>query len=488
MPRKRVGIVGLLHESNTFVEEPTTVSNFESDVLLKGRAIVDRFRDAPHEVGGFLEQLDEDGIEAVPVFVARALPSGVIERAAFEKLVDGMLAELLAAGPLDGILAAPHGATVAEGSPDADGTWLSRLRTVAGDGIPIVATLDPHANLTPAMVEATDAIVAYATNPHLDQRETGRKAASLLARTLRGEIAPAQAAAFPPIAIPIVCQDTGKGALRSFYRDSEAASDAAGMLSHSIVLGFPYADVAEMGSSILAVADGSRAEAQSFADRVAGDLWTRRESFRPDYLSIEEAVALASSADSSPVVMLDMGDNVGGGSRADETGIAREWLRAGEGELFVCLWDSEVARRAGESGAGSRYAGPIGNPCAPLEGEFEILSLHDGRFRETEARHGGFSEFDQGRTAILREVGGKVRVMVTGKRMVPFSLAQLTSFGVDPLAFRAVVAKGVIAPMAAYAEVARGGFLHVDTPGTTRADMTKLEYRNRRRPLFPFED
>src|SRR5690606_33499460 len=126
-------------------------------------------------------------------------------------------------------------------------------------------------------------------------------------------------------------------------------------------------------------------------------------------------------------------------------------------------------------------------PVDPVSGRFLVVSLREGRFHESHARHGGVSVFDQGPTAVLAEEGGGLVPRVTTRRMAPFSLAQLTSCGVDPGDFDCLVAKGVIATMAAYAPIARGRFRHVDSPGVTRADLTQLAYQNRRVPLFPFE-
>ncbi len=485
---KRVGIVGLLQESNTFIGEWTTRRHFEEDLLLRGEAIRERMAGTPHEVGGFFEELDRFGVEAVPVFLARALPYGTIRRADFEGLVDELLEAVAEAGRLDGLLVAPHGATVAEGHPDADGYWLGRLREQVGPGVPIVATLDPHANLSPAMVAATDAIFAYRTNPHLDQRETGLRAARLLLATLEGMVASAQAAAFPPMAINIRSQNTSESPMREFYEEAAALADRPGVLSHSILLGFPYADVTEMGSSVLVVTDGDGALARDMAEAIAARMWERRTDFEPVQIEAAEAVALAGEREERPVVLLDMGDNVGGGSPANGTAIVREWLRGGAcGKAFVCLHDPAAVEAAVAAGMGDVFEGAVGDAAEPVKGVFRVRSLHDGIFRETQARHGGFSVFDQGPTAVLELEGTGLVVMATTRRMAPFSLAQLTSCGVDPADFDLIVAKGVIAPMAAYEPVAKGGFLHVDTPGVTRADMTKLEYRERRRPMFPFE-
>jgi len=178
---KRVGVIGLLHESNTFIESKTTLQHFEDDMLAVGDQVRVRFEDAAHEIGGFFEGLCAAGIDAVPIFAARAIPFGPVASDAYRVLLERMLSALDNAGQLDGVLAAPHGATVSERVADVDGDWLSLVRERVGAGTPIIATIDPHANVSAKMIDATDALIAYRTNPHLDQRERGLEAAGLMA-------------------------------------------------------------------------------------------------------------------------------------------------------------------------------------------------------------------------------------------------------------------------------------------------------------------
>ncbi len=486
----RVGIIALLQESNTFVSKQTRLADFEADVLLTGDAVLDYFRDKEHEVGGFIAGLEAAGIEAVPVIAARALPFGTIQDGTFRELTRRLLEELRKALPLDGLLVAPHGATVAENHPDADGYWLTQARVAVGLDVPIIGTMDPHANLSPAMVAATDALLAYETNPHLDQRARGEAAAKLLARTLRGEVRPRQAAAFPPLAINIQSQNTAAEPLLSLYRKASEVKTRPGVLDASLVLGFPYADVREMGSSVLVVTDGDEGLARKAANELAARMWERRAAFEPEFLSVESAITRALAAE-PPVCLLDMGDNVGGGSPGDSTFLARALHEGGHGPAFVCLQDADAVRQAHTTGTGGRLTLQVGGKTDSLHGEplelvATVISLHEGKFHEPQARHGGFGEFDQGATAIVETATGALTLMLTSRRMAPFSLAQLTAFDLEPGAFRFLVAKGVIAPLAAYREVCRT-FLHVNTPGVTCADMKQLKYRHRRRPMYPFE-
>jgi microcystin degradation protein MlrC len=279
MNSKRVGIIGLLQESNTFIDGKTTLQHFEDDLFLIGDAILEQMADAPHEVGGFLEGLKTVNIEVVPIFLTRSIPYGVIEAQAFDSLISTMLNELEKAGPLDGILAAPHGATVAENQPDADGYWLSEVRKAVDSDVPIVTTIDPHANLSEAMVNATNAIIAYSTNPHLDQREKGIKAAELMTRILQKEVRPVQYAAFPSMAINIQSQNTSQSPLSDLYQTAQELAQHPDVLSHSIVLGFPYADVSEMGSSVIVVTDNSTQLAKETAEQIGDIMWERRNTF-----------------------------------------------------------------------------------------------------------------------------------------------------------------------------------------------------------------
>ncbi len=485
----RIGIVALLQESNTFVSGKTRLEHFERELLLTGDAIREAFVDAEHEVGGFFAGLaDESDFEAVPIFAARALPYGTIEGEAFDELVKRLLDGVRKAGPLDGILAAPHGATAAENYPDADGSWLTKLRKQVGADLPIIATLDPHGNLSPAMVAATNALVAYGTNPHIDQRDTGLRAADLMKRTLRGEIRPTQAAAFPPLQINIQTQNTGEAPMSVFYSDATEIAREAQVVSHSIMLGFPYADVSEMGSSVIVVTDNNPALATEIADRISDEMWERRDQFDPEFTDVASAVERARINEGTSV-LLDMGDNIGGGSPGDSTFLLHELERTGTHSLVI-IDDAASVALAEKTGIGEEGAFSIGGKNdtlhgTPLNVTATVKSLHDGRFSESRARHGGITNFDQGRTAII-ETDNDVTIMLTSQRTPPFSLAQLTTFGINPSDYRAIVAKGVIAPIAAYREIA-DRFIHVNTPGVTCADMRQLDFRSRRRPMFPFE-
>ena len=492
MAKKRIGLIGFLHESNTFISELTTYEHFNSDYLLEGDAFIERMSGTHHETAGFISRLEAaaEEFEIVPLLFARAMPYGTICASAYEKITSRIIELLKAALPLDGLLLAPHGATVSQDYRDADGHWMSLVRDVVGSDIPIVATLDPHGNLSKKMATACNALVAYRSNPHLDQFQVGVEAANLLIDTLHGDIQPTMAVATPAIAINIQKQESTAPPCLPLYQQADSQLAVEGVLSNSIMLGFPYADVAEMGSAFIVVTNNDVDLAERCATELADFLDTYREGFKADLEPLETTLEKSAQLE-GPICLLDMGDNTGGGSPADSTILLHACDKIGLHNMFVCIYDPAVVVQASEYGIGDILSVSIGAKTdddhgEPWCGDVKLMGLYDGKFHEPQPRHGGATHCDQGATAVLRHESG-ITIMVTTRRQPPFSLKQLTTFDVDPADFHILIAKGVNAPIAAYETVCKH-LLRVNTAGSTTADMDQLNYQHRRRPMFPFED
>ena len=274
----RVAIGGIMHESNTFAALPTDRRRFEEGSLTRGGAVLDAWREAHHELGGFIAGAEADwATRSIPTVMAWATPSGPVD----DEVLDEVVAEIAVETPRLGRRPAA-GAPRRDGDathPDADGEVLRRLRAALGPDLPIMATLDYHANVSPAMAEQADALIGYQTYPHIDQRAKGLAAAGLMARTLRGEVRPVTELARPPMIIPLLGQETDREPLRSLMAEAREAERRPGMLSVSLMAGFPYADVPEMGTSVIAVADGDRGLARSVAEEFAEKIWAARGAF-----------------------------------------------------------------------------------------------------------------------------------------------------------------------------------------------------------------
>jgi len=487
---KRVAILGLLHESNTFLSTKTEYANFASTSMTRGRALVDRWSGTHHELGGFLAGIEESGLEPAPAMATFAVPSGTISKAAYERLVSELLESLRAVMPVAGLLVALHGATVSEEFTDADGEILRRIRSITGPDLPIMVTLDLHANISLAMVSRSTAIVAYRSNPHLDQFERGHEAALLLAQTLEEKILPVQALEMPPLVIQISRQYTAEYPARELYDDLKEVLIWPGILSASVAMGFYYSDVEEMGASFLATADRDEALAKKAARWMADRAWKRRHEFVGDLPNPERAVRMAVKSAKKPVVLMDVGDNVGGGSPADSTILIAEILRQRARNALLVLHDPESVKLCVEAGVRATVELEVGAKTGCLHGipvpvRGRVRTLSDGIFLETQVRHGGWGGGDQGTTAVV-ETDESHTIVLTSLRMAPMSLEQILSLGIHPERKDILIVKGVVAPRAAYEPIA-GEIILVDTPGVTGDNPARFKYTRRRRPLFPLE-
>jgi microcystin degradation protein MlrC len=274
----RIAVGGLMHESNTFAASRTDLAAFEAGGLTMGDEIATQWSEAHHEVGGFFEAASELGFEIAPTMFGWAAPSGPLTSEAYGTLSDRLIGSLRDAGPVDAVLLAMHGAMVAEDQDDGDGAIHSRVRDLIGPDRPLVVTLDYHGNVSPRMVAASNALIAYRTYPHVDQRARGRKAAEIAWNAAGGRIKPTQALSKPPLLIDLPAQETTREPLRTLMAELEDLDRTRGLLDASILAGFPYADVATAGPSCVVVTDNSPALASQTAARLSERLWqVRRE-------------------------------------------------------------------------------------------------------------------------------------------------------------------------------------------------------------------
>jgi microcystin degradation protein MlrC len=485
----RIAIAGFMHESNTFCPLKTDRAAFEAQSLVFGDAMLDEWRDANHEIGGYITAITADGDTPVPLVMAWATPSGPVADAVLDEVTTYLIEELRRRRP-DGLLLALHGAMVAESYLDADGEVLSRVRAAVGPDFPIVVTFDLHGNLSQRQIDACHAVVAYRTCPHVDQEQCGIHAGALLEQILRKLIRPIQALAKPPLIVNIMAHDTSEEPLRLFIEEMDALRQNPDILAINFLPGFAYADVPQMGPSIVVVADGDAALARREADRLAGRLWELREQLARRLPDAATAVAQALQTKRLPVVLVDTGDNVGGGSAADGTVLLSEMLRQGATDGVVCLFAPQEVKQCAAAGIGHELQLEVGGKVDRLHGNpvrvtGRVRVLHNGDYIERAVRHGGRRVNHMGLTALV-EIPGRNLLVLTSQRHPPFSLGQLTCLGIEPERQRLLVVKAAIAYKAAYAPIA-GTIIEVDTPGVTAVNPERFAYRHIRRPMFPLD-
>lgn len=483
----RIAVAGFMHESNTFAPLPADLNRFREGSLTYGDAVIPIWQDAHHEVGGFIEGATRFGYEAVPVAMAWATPAGPVSDEFFTHFTDALATGLKLARP-DGVLLALHGAMVTPKYPDADAETLRRVRAAIGPNVPLAVTLDFHGNVAARMAETANALVGYQTYPHVDQRQRGLVAAEILTRAVRGEVRPVSYVAKPPMLLNLLGQDTAREPMAGLMRLAREIETRPGVLSVSLMAGFPYADVPDMGASVIVVADGDRAKARAAATELADAMWQVREQLNVVSPEPAEAVRQAVACANLPALLIDLGDNIGGGSAGDGTVLLAELLKQRAKGFVVVVHAPGAVAQAKDVGVGGTVEVRVGGSTGDLHGppvtvRGLVRSLHDGKWLEPEARHGGRRQNDQGHTAVLDLADGNLLVVNT-LRTPPFSLGQLTSLGIDPRAARAIVVKAAVAYKAAYAPIG-GTIIEVDTPGLTAINAARFEYTRITRPMYP---
>lgn len=453
-------------------------------------ALLHMYGESQATLGGFLEIRSLPNLTVRPLFHADLNPMGTITREAFEALVGRMLERLTSEGPWDVVLLALHGAAVAAHQPDADGEIIARVRQLVGKDVVIGVALDMHANVSERMVHNSTVINAYLTNPHVDPRARARQVADLALAAARKEVQPTTAFVPIPAAINILRQGTSDWPMSHLVSVANEIQQRPGVLSVSVVEGFPYADVNELGMSFIVITDNDRPLADQLAKSIANEAWRMRNDFLGDGVDLETALNRAAAAQRGPVVLLDVGDNVGGGSPADSTHVLAAAQRLGIGGLFHSLCDPESARACHAAGVGARVDLHVGAKTDSLHGSPVHITgivkhVDDGRFEDTGVTHGGFRFFNAGQRALVYTDDDHY-VLLNSRPMGNTSRAELTSAGLDPTDVEIIVAKGVHSPRGAFEPIA-AELIQLNTPGCTSADLSTLHYDLRRRPMFPFE-
>ena len=483
----RIAVGSIMHESNSFNAEPTTLADFRvRDATLRD------WSSGNSEVAGFIEEGTRKGFDLIPTIYVAATPKGAVASEAFEELTGRLIRSMREAGKLDGILLALHGAMYSEEFPHADEEIVRRLRAAMGAEIPLVVTLDFHANISPEIVDLTDVLLTYQQNPHIDTKQRGALAASILYRMLAGQVRPRQVMVKPPLLWNIVYQNTSEEPLRSITAASIELERRPEILAASVAGGYQYNDVPYIGPSVIVVTDGDEALAGREAQRLSDMMWEKRGEIVLNLPDAASAVASALQAEAFPVALFDVGDNVGGGSSADETALLAELLHQDAKGWVVILSDPAAVACAKSSGVGGVFDQAVGGHSAssatkPVAVRGTVRSLHLGTFMEPAVRHGGHRDWDMGHCAVIEEgrsnKDDQNLLLLTSLPTSPFSLHQLIGCGIYPDRQKILTVKGTVAPRAAY-ELVASKIVLVDTPGATAVNPARFVFHRVRQGVF----
>ncbi len=493
----RIAILGLNVESNAWApavgrREFTEVCYLEGEAIARDLARPNPR--CPAEVSGFVDRMSERGPwTPVYLFVAAIGGAGPVEQAFFDELMAKTEAGLAAAQPLDGVYIAGHGAGQSTGDADMDGTWFAAIRKAVGPGVPVVATLDLHAIVSPAMVAATDLLCAYLTNPHVDMYARGAEAADAMVALLAG-LRTAKA----HIRVPILPPQTALLTARGPYAEAVAMGQAMlgpDILNVSVCGNFSYADSWRSGIGVVVTSRGDQAAANRVAAAIAARIWADRERYVARLTPLEEAVQrmLAVCRDPSlpALAFADVADNPGGGAMGNTPHILRAFHAAGvTGVALGVFTDPALAAEAHALGLGARFTArfnraPVNEFAEPFAAEAEVVALSDGRIVGRRGLGAGRS-IDMGPSARLR-LGG-IEVVVISVRMQMFDPVQLEHFGIDIARLRGCIIKSRGHFRAGFDEFFPDDrIVEVDAPGMVTPVLTRVPFRNLARPIFPFD-
>jgi len=494
--KPRIALLGLHLEANAFAP-PTTEADFRGSCYLEGEAILSEAAKPapkmPAELPGFIADMDAAGAwEPVPILVTSVEPGGPADHGFVERTLAEMRRRLEAAGPMDAVYLSNHGAMTSTESTDPDGAFYAMARAVVGPNTPVVATVDLHANISDRMVAASDAIVAYRTNPHVDQKERAAEAAGLIRRMLAGEQL-AKAFLRMSIVAPSVRLLTAAGPYADLIAMGQAMTGPDLPLV-SVVGGFAWSDTPENGIAILCYGR-EEAAAQTAARRIAEAAWADRERYNVALTPLADAVdaAVRTGADASvpPLCIADVADNPGGGGRGNTTAVLKALLEAkAAGVLFGLFVDPRAAEACHAAGAGASVRLLLNEGRADAYGEEvavegEVLALSDGLVVGRRGIMAGRTT-DIGKAAAVR-IGG-LTLALASRRVQAADPALFEALGQDPGAFRTVVLKS--------RGHFRAGFdiffdderiVEADAPGLTSPVLERFPFTGLPRPVYPLD-
>ncbi|MBI3706861.1 MAG: M81 family metallopeptidase [Proteobacteria bacterium] len=495
---RRIALLGVHLESNAFAPV-TTERDFRELCYLEGEAMLAEARRPapamPKEIPGFLKAMAESAAAwaPVPILITAAEPSGPIDHTFLVRLLDDMRRRLAAAKPLHAVYICNHGGMTSTGAPDPDGMLYRMVREAVGPDVPVVATVDLHANISDVMVDSVDVLISYRTNPHVDQEARGAEAARTLVELMNG-VKARSAFIRLPLAPASVNLLTAAGPYADLINEGQRRM-TPDILNVSVVGGFVFSDSPKNGIAVIVTARNKIEPARRLALDLAKRGWEERGRFvkqlTPLSQAVEIALAVGREAARPAVIFSDAGDNPGGGGRGNTTELlaALHAARA-SGVILGVFIDPALAAEAHATGLGARFSAvfnrdPRGDFDKRFTAEARVAALSDGK---CVGRRGIFAgrSIDLGRTAAL-DLGG-VTVAVGSLRKQCADPVQFEHLGLDIAMARVVVVKSRGHFRAGFDQFFRPEQVYeVDTAGLTSPVLSRIPFKHLPRPVFPLD-
>jgi microcystin degradation protein MlrC len=484
--RVTIAVASIVQESNDFSPLKTRYENFE---LVFGKDVFRRHDGALTEMGGFLKILRGTRHKIAPLCAGWSVTGGRMLRADYQRLADAFLKRLGRVTRPEALLLALHGAQTAESTDDVAGHMLSASRKILGPHIPIVVTLDLHANVTESMVQNATILTGYKTYPHIDLFETGTRGAELLLQILSGSLVPTMRYRKLPLIVPAENMQTTSGPFGDLMRRAGQFEQSGAAASVSIFGVQPWLDVPEMGCSVVSVTHNDSHASQRQADELAQRFWDTRRQFDVKLMPVRRALREALKVE-GPVVLSEPSDSTGSGSPGDSTGVLGPLVDlCSEYPCAIFLVDSAAVERAIVAGVDAiislRVGGTIDRKHSrPVRIVARVRLISDGRWTGQARGYNTGIETCMGRSVVLDV--GKIRLLVSERPAMTVDPELFRSHGIAPERMRIVVVKSPNGFRAAYEPFAQKMIL-VDTPGVSTPLLKALPYRRVPRPLYPLD-
>ncbi|MCB8879347.1 M81 family metallopeptidase [Acidisoma cellulosilytica] len=482
----KIFIAALDTETNTFAPLPTGARAFADGFVAHGDATSRPENYCSAHLYVWRRRAEALGWEVAESLCAYAEPGGITTRPVFEGFRDEILRDLEAAKP-DIVLLALHGAMVADGYEDCEGEVLTRVRAIVGPAVPIGVELDLHCHLTDAMVDSATVLLTYKEYPHVDIPARADDLFTLIEDAAAGRTQPVMAVfdcrmigMFRPTAQP----------MRDFVDHLAAHEGRDGILSLSLIHGFPWADVADVGVKLLAVADGDAEKAAATARHYGEALFAQRKEVLPHCLTIdaalEVALELAEDKPGFPIVIADVADNPGGGAPGDATFFLQAALERRIARITIgYLWDPMAVRFCQEAGLGASLDLRIGGKCGvssgtPVDLSVQVMGLADEVYQRF-----GDAPVSLGACAWVQSQG--INIILCSLRGQAFHPEAMVTLGLDPATQHILVVKSNQHFYAGFAPIA-GDVLYASSPGALSQDFGQISYTRRSSRYWPRDE
>jgi microcystin degradation protein MlrC len=488
----RIFLAGIFHETHSFTDDRTGIAQF---TIHRGQALLDRIGDGS-QVDGFLTTAKREGWEVIPAATYLCGASGMVDHAVFEAFWDEtkpVLVKAIADG-LDGIFLSLHGAMVTTGLEDPDGELLTRIRAILGaDTLPIFGVYDLHATLTEKMGALSDGLVCYRECPHDDTYDSAVRATELLARCLKTGVRPRQHVLVTPIVWPPTGTGTRDGPMQALETAARRIErEVPGVLAVNVVGGYSFADVRDAGLAFGIITEGDDTAARAALRELGAIAWEMREGGIPREYDLDEVLRDFVPSAKGPLLLVEPADNIGGGGPGDCTDVMRALLKHDVPGAGVVIADAAAVAALKDVPVGGRATLAIGGKgsrldLGPVTLEVELVSRSDGRFELEDLKSQMVvlgRMIDMGASAVVRHRG--LTILLTSRRLAPMDLGQWRSQGIDPETLSAIGIKAAVGHRRAYDKIASASFT-VKTRGPCTSDLTRLPYKNIRRPVFPLD-